>query len=254
MRKRQKIQTMPWKIGLIGTGNIAAFWVESTRNLLDVSWYVKGITSDKATQFCAQYNIGTLAKDTDLDMYILAVNNDQIDRVILELPSHIPLFICAGFHQCQLPHVGYLYPLQTIHFDNLPALKEVPFLVEFTKTTELIGRKFLDNLQARYEVTTTKERMLAHTMAVFVNNFTYFICKEAIGALPPSLDQSLFEPLLAKTIQNTFAKHDLQTGPARRNDLHMIAQQGELLKAQHPELVEVYNAITHAIQKKYYEL
>ena len=245
---------MPWKIGIIGTGNVASFWVKTLSKFPELDICVKGFTSSKTDFFIENQKVNPLKDNTEVDFFLLAVNNDAIDNVLQELPTKIPVFICAGFHATTLSHAGYMYPLQSIHLMDLPELKEVPFLVEFNADIAEIGRKFLAYIGAKYQETTTKNRQLAHTAAVFLNNFSYFICKEGFRLLPPDISKELFKPIVKKTFDNIFINKALQTGPARRKDIKMIQEQQEFLQLNHPEVAELYRTMTELIQQKYHEL
>jgi hypothetical protein len=245
---------MPWKIGIIGTGNVASFWVKALKNFPELEIFAKGHTLGDTDFFIKNQEVKPLNRNINIDFYLLAVTNDAIDMVLQELPPTIPVFICAGFHASTLPHVGYMYPLQSIHLNDLPELNDVPFLVEFNSLNAEIGQKFLNRIGAIYQETSTETRHLAHTAAVFLNNFAYYICTEGLRLVPPDLSKELLKPMVHKTFVNIFKNIDLQTGPARRKDIKMIQEQQEFLQLHRPEVAELYRTLSHLLQKKYNEL
>lgn len=245
---------MPWKIGLIGTGNLAAFWArEITRNR-ENTIFVKGSNHDKTTAFCAHHGGQALQENSDVDLYLIAVQNDAIDHVIEELLTNRPVFVCAGFHRSKLPYIGYLYPLQSIHVNRMPRMEEVPFLIDAREELGKLGERFLSSIGATFHHVTTEKRVQSHLAAVFINNFGYFILKEGLKLGNKVLPTESFMPLLHKTVENALSMEDLQTGPARRNDRLMMEEQLQLLNTIDPSLADLYQHISQKIFQKHHEL
>jgi len=245
---------MPWKIGLLGTGNLASFWAREITRDKGNRLYVKGSDAFKTGAFCRSYTSQPLVTPHSVDFYLVAVQNDAIDSVIRELPTSKPVFICAGFHQDASPHVGYLYPLQSLHKENLPDIREIPFLIDAKKPLRAVGEAFITSLNASFRNVTTEERLRCHLAAVFINNFGYCILKEGMQLIPGNIEPKMFEPILKNTLSNTLQTADLQTGPARRKDLLMMEKQVELLEKVDPRLVKLYRELSQFILQKYHEL
>lgn len=245
---------MPWKIGLIGTGNLATFLVrEITRNRETVL-FVQGSNHEKTNAFCAQHACEVLQEHHGIDFYLVAVQNDAINHVIEELPTNRPVFVCAGFHRSNLPHIGYLYPLQTIHVNRMPRLEEVPFLIDARGEQATLGERFLSSIGATAHLVTAEERLHSHLAAVFINNFGYFILKSGLELGAQKLAVETFFPLLQKTVENAAAHEDLQTGPARRNDRSMMEEQHRMLDEMNPTMADLYRHISQLIVQKHHEL
>jgi hypothetical protein len=245
---------MPWKIGLIGTGNLAAFLAREITQDPQNNLFVKGSNHDKTKAFCALYACEVLQEHHGIDFYLVAVQNDAINHVIEELPTNRPVFVCAGFHRSNLPHIGYLYPLQSIHINRMPRLEEVPFLIDAREEQATLGARFLSSIGATAHLVTAEERLHSHLAAVFINNFGYFILKSGLELGAQKLAIETFFPLLQKTVENAAAHEDLQTGPARRNDRSMMEEQLQMMEAIDPSMAELYRHISQLIIQKHHEL
>jgi hypothetical protein len=144
---------------------------------------------------------------------------------------------------------GIIYPLQTIQAKAIPSFDEVPFLCEFPSTARACGLRFLTDFNLSYTEASEEARFAAHLAAVFINNFGYFTMKRGLShAATKDLPADLFKPIIEKTIANLFIKGDLQTGPARRNDLETIAKHQAKLSGSFREL---YDFISNSIMKTY---
>jgi len=254
LRKRKKIQKMPWNVGLLGTGNLATLFAREIQKNGQYRLLVQGSTPEKTEAFCQIHRTEALEIPGPVDFFLVTVQNDRIDSVVAKLPQHIPIFICAGFHQSVCENVGYLYPLQSIHRACLPDIEQIPFLMDVPIAFRDLGRGFLESMGINIQIVTAEERRKCHMVAVLLNNFGYFLFKEGLQMTPPSLDPSLFTPLLQQTLTNALSNGDLQTGPARRNDQGMIQAQELLLGEHSPHLLPLYQLISEQIRKKYHEL
>jgi predicted short-subunit dehydrogenase-like oxidoreductase (DUF2520 family) len=98
----------------------------------------------------------------------------------------------------------------------------------------------------------SEQRSIIHLAAVFSCNFTnhmYVLAEEILKKNNMSFD--ILKPLLMETVAK-IKDHDpneIQTGPARRNDLPVIEKHLQML-AQFPEYAEIYKLITQSIVNK----
>jgi len=251
MWKRKKIQAMSWKIGLIGTGNVASFWAKNLGGFPSVELFVKGRTSEASRIFSETYNIHPL-ENQSVDCFLICVQDRNIDQILQTLDPAIPSFICAGLYRLNNsnhPAAGIIYPLQTIQTKAIPSMEEVPFLCEFPATSRTCGLRFLTDFNLSYTETSEEARFTAHLAAVFINNFGYYTMKHGINlAESKDLPANLFKPIIEKTIANLFTKGNLQTGPARRNDIKTIEEHQAMLSGTS---LELYNFISNSITKTY---
>jgi predicted short-subunit dehydrogenase-like oxidoreductase (DUF2520 family) len=99
------------------------------------------------------------------------------------------------------------------------------------------------------------KRMLLHLAAVFGSNFVnrmYVIADQILHEA--GLDFDVLSPLIVETARKAAASSDpsrLQTGPARRNDLHVLQQHTERLAA-HLEWQQLYVQLSDSIRKHYH--
>lgn len=237
---------MSWKIGLIGTGNIAAFWATNLTKVKGVTLYVKGSDLTKSIEFSTTYGIHLADEKSAIDCYFVCVQDRNICEAIASLEDSIPVFVCAGLFSIstyQHRPIGIIYPLQTIQAQALPSIDEVPFLCEFNKKAHEFGNKLLMQLSLNFTMLNEEARFASHLAAVFINNFGYFVMKKGIKhAESHQIPVDLFEFLISKTVSNILKNNDLQTGPAKRNDVVTIEKHKEMLRGQSLELYEFLTA------------
>lgn len=242
---------MSWKIGLIGTGNVASFWAKNLNSLPSVELFVKGRTPEVSSIFSEKFNIQSLESQS-VDCYLICVQDRNIDHILQTIDSAVPTFICAGLYSLkQNTHKasGIIYPLQTIQINAIPSLDEVPFLCEFPSKARACGLRFLTDFNLSYTETSEEARFAAHIAAVFINNFGYYTMKRGLSlAETKDLPADLFKPIIDKTIANLFIQGDLQTGPARRNDIETMTKHQANLSGSSREL---YDFISNSIMKTY---
>ena len=245
---------MSWNVGLLGTGNLATLFAREIQKNDQHGLFVQGSTVEKTEDFCKIHGAFKLDAQSPVDFFLVTVQNDRIDSVVATLPPNIPIFICAGFHQSALENVGYLYPLQSIHRACLPEIEQIPFLLDVPSAFQDLGREFIERLGTNAHIVSSEERRMCHMAAVMLNNFGYYLFREGLQMVPPSLDVTLFTPLLQQTLKNALSNGDLQTGPARRNDQDMIQDQEQRISEHSPHLLGIYQLMSEQIRKKYHEL
>ena len=237
---------MSWKIGLVGTGNVAAFWAVNLTKAKGISLYVKGSNEDKTAEFCNNYHVNIANKESVVDCYFVCVQDRNITEVIQSLEDSIPVFICAGLfsiHAYSNRPMGIIYPLQTIQTNALPSFEEVPFLCEFNSEAHEFGNSLLRQLSLNFTLLNEEARFASHVAAVFINNFGYFVMNQGIAhARSHQIPVNLFESLISKTTSNLSISKDLQTGPAKRNDVITMDKHKALLSGLTLALYEYLSA------------
>lgn len=239
---------MPWKIGLIGTGNVASFWAHNLKGIDSVELFVQGSSPEKTHSFITTHGL-TALDSQEVDVFLICVQDRNIAAVLTGLPEHIPTFVCAGLFSIQAyltRQIGIIYPLQTIQEHSLPSFSTVPFLGEFSASARDIGLRFLYDMGLKYSEETAEARFSAHLAAVFINNFGYFVMKHGLTlAQKHHIPPTLFKPLINQTISNLLVDKYLQTGPARRNDMETLRSHESMLT---DESLEIYKALSAFIQ------
>lgn len=242
---------MPWKIGLIGTGNVASFWTKNLNGFDGIKLYIQGSSAEKTLKFSTFHGVTPL-DSKEVDFYLICVQDANIDSVISSLPEQVPIFICAGLFSIKEfaeRRIGIIYPLQTIQSDALPSFNSVPFLCEFSPNSRDIGLKFLNEMELEISEVSEQNRFSAHLAAVFINNFGYYLMKNGLRfAMDHHISPELFKPLINNTISNLLINKDLQTGPARRND-HITLRTHESMLTD--DFLNIYKTLTAFIQNSY---
>lgn len=182
------------------------------------------------------------------DCLILAVKDDAIATCAsLIPPSNAFVFHCAGavsHHVLKTcgPHIGVMYPLQSLRKD-IRVPHTVPFLLT-TSTPEAyeVAEALVAHMGCRAQQVSDEERLRYHLAAVLVNNLTNHLFSLAHAFCGrEGIDFAQLIPL----IQETAARLDyaapaaLQTGPAVRGDLQTKLVHEQLL-ASYPELLDWY--------------
>ena len=72
---------MPWKIGLIGTGNVASFWAHNLKGIDSVELFVRGSSPEKTRSFVTTH--GLIELDTQaVDVFLICVQDRNIEDML----------------------------------------------------------------------------------------------------------------------------------------------------------------------------
>ncbi|MEN8188091.1 MAG: DUF2520 domain-containing protein, partial [Bacteroidota bacterium] len=194
---------------------------------------------------------------TKADIYVIAINDDQIatfskqltlsDGLVVHTSGSIPLEAL----QCKA-NKGVFYPLQTFSKDQEMEYKHIPICIEteiendFDKL-KYLGKAFSDNV---YEIN-SQQREKLHLAAVFANNFSNYMFKVSKDICDENnFSFEILKPLIEETSQKikTIAPIEAQTGPAKRNDQKVIKKHLSQLKGDQNE---IYGLITKSIIDTY---
>lgn len=235
---------------LIRSGNaVLQVWSSNNQNAIDLAL---AIGANSITDF----------KDIsdDVDLVIIAVNDDAISLVASQIPVSPNRIVAhtSGSTDISLlnkhPKAAVLYPLQTFSKNVDLEFTKVPLCVEGSDdVTEGLILNLANQLSTQVQVVKSKERLKLHIAAVFACNFTnylYTVSQELLDN--SSLSFELIKPLIFETVNKltTHLPNDVQTGPAKRNDEQIIKKHLDLL-SDNPEWQELYRLISQNIVKKY---
>ena len=208
--------------------------------------------------------------DSPSKLFILAVPDDALETVCsrLVLPENARLVHTAGSRSLDdltrwmavysdVPvHTGVFYALQTFTKEqSFMVFDEIPICIEATDKSvedELvgIGQEISDTVY----LITSDERQVLHMAAIFACNFTNHLLSIAHDLTTgDGLEFDLLRPLIRETMRKGLAADnpaDVQTGPARRNDLSTIDAHLTLL-ANQPRIAEIYGVMSASIQRTY---
>lgn len=208
--------------------------------------------------------------DSSSKLFVLAVPDDALEGVCsrLVLPENARLVHTSGSRPLgdlarwmavysDVPvDTGVFYALQTFTKEQpFLAFDDIPLCIEATEKNledELVG--IGQEISDIVYLITSDEREILHLAAVFACNFTNHLLTIAHDLTTgDGLEFDLLRPLIRETLRKGLAADnpaDVQTGPARRNDLSTIDAHLTSLAAQ-PRLAEIYEVMTTTIQQRY---
>ena len=248
------------KIILIGAGNVAT---NVGMGLKQAGYEIAGCYSPSIESARLLANnldcllVNNLQQLPSHDLLLVCIPDAAIADVITQLPNTSNIAYTSGTVSLdELPNthkIGVFYPLQTFTKNKQIELKTVPFFVESKdKKLEKELLKLAKHIGLRAKITSSEQRKQLHIAAVFVNNFTNhlaYLAKQHVEKHELSWENLL--PLLAETFTkiNTENPKEIQTGPARRNDLNVIEKHLSELSGNEKE---IYKAITNSILHTYH--
>lgn len=199
------------------------------------------------------------ALEPELDLILICVKDDAIAGLAAELPTTgalvvhssgtVPSSVLSRF-----PHRGVFYPLQTFSPGEEADLSLVPFCL-FASSPQ--GLSLLTRLctyigSPHYTIDDAGRERL-HLAAVIINNFSNHLIAIARQYMEEEkLDFDILKPLLTKTLEKALTEDArlLQTGPARRHDLHTMNRHLALLR-HHPQWQKIYTEMSRSIHLMY---
>lgn len=195
----------------------------------------------------------------DADLVVLAVTDAAIEDVAKRMPLGEAIVVhISGSTDIsavgRFRHNGVFYPLQSFTKDKLLNFFEVPLLIEGSNPE--VEAALLDlghAVTTRVYAANTNDRKYVHLAAVFASNFTNSLYEASKRILENNtkLPFDLLKPLIKETAVRLkdLDPVQAQTGPAKRKEKHVIAQQLELLKHKNPQ-TQIYSLITELIEEQ----
>ncbi len=247
------------RVVLIGSGNVATVLGRlcKANNHKVIQVMSRKIDNAKilADELGCAYTDYNGVTDLSADIYIVSIN----DGVLFDLNKSFSLgnklivhtagSVTKDVLQDISSSYGVLYPFQSLR-KEISIIPEIPFLIEgnTAETTSLI-ENFAKTLSSVVQHTTDDERLKLHVAGVAVSNFTnhLFLLTEEFCS-KENIDFKLLFPLIRNTAERIFehAPKDVQTGPAKRNDVFTLDKHLRILGA-HPKLKYLYLKFTDSI-------
>ena len=251
------------KVCMIGSGNVATalskLFVENGISISSV--YSRNIKH--AQELAGKINsiaVDGLSKLNDAELIVVAVDDEAINKVVSELNNKNAIVVhCSGSVEMQIlkptgKNFGVLYPLQSFSKDST-FVPKFPFIINGSNDlVKLELKKLCANLHHECFEMDDDQRSRIHLAAVFLNNFSNHVITIADSWLNENkLPTTLLLPLLETTFQKIRTKgaEASQTGPAIRNDVHVIEKHLQLL-SQHPDWQKIYLALSNSIRNYYH--
>lgn len=261
------------KISFIGAGNVAWHLSQALENENHPILEVYSKTPENATLlanklFRCKVKDSLDFSESKADIFFLCVSDDAMEEVVskLKLPKNAILVHTSGSKTLadldeyteafmnHPPKTGVFYPLQTFSKSVKLLFADIPICLE--TNDEGVENILITLAQDISEITyavTSEERKSLHIAAVFACNFTNHLWGVAQAYLREhDLDFHLLEPLIRETLRKAMSAEsifEVQTGPAKRNDKKILANQFLKLKDK-PEEQFIYRVLTEAILKK----
>ncbi|MBN2615031.1 MAG: DUF2520 domain-containing protein [Bacteroidales bacterium] len=250
---------------VIGSGNVATHLAQAFKekglSLVQVYSPTAAHAEELARKTGAQPLTRLQQLNTDADLYLISISDDQIQSLSEHLPPlHGIVAHTSGITALAALHRhrrhGVFYPLQTFSKNREVELQNVPFCIEAgdDDTADRLSGLAAQLSSKVYPVSTEKRKQL-HLAAVLVNNFPTHLYHLAQTFLEQQeLDFDLLRPLITETGAKMLEMDpdQAQTGPARRGDRQALNLHKELLQSQ-PEILALYELISNQIVRTYHE-
>ena len=244
------------EITVIGNGNLGTALATAINNVKDfklLEWYGRTWDNDNLPVKA----ITKLIKLKNADLYILAVSDNSINKILDSIDTDFFVIHCSGATSIDIfknhPRSGVLFPIQTISKTKGIFFKHTPFCIEAKHETDLeILKKLVLALEGSYELLNSVQRANLHLSAVWVNNFVnHMIFKGKKICTDNNIPFSLLKPILKMTINQALINNpkNIQTGPARRDDKETLEIHSQLINNLNDK--KLYEIITKSIQNSY---
>jgi len=256
IRKVEKIKN----IIIVGTGNVAYHLAKAlTRAGLNVLEVVAH-SEKSAARFARDMKLPVVTSVPGIlesvDLYILAVNDDQIvhaarsiragNSLVVHTSGSVPLSTLNGVSA----NTGVFYPLQTMTYGMPLDFSNVPICLEANTPENLQDLDELARtLTSQIYTLDSEKRKTVHLAAVFASNFSYHMYTVASRLLESEgISPDILHALILETADKAVKSPpgSRQTGPAIREDHEVIDKHLEMLK-QNKLYREIYKLLNESI-------
>jgi predicted short-subunit dehydrogenase-like oxidoreductase (DUF2520 family) len=249
-------------ITIIGSGNVATVIAKlafaSRHSIVNIAARNEAQGNFLAKEVHATYcSIDKL--NPAVDIIIIAVADNAIANMAMQImPSKAIVVHTAGSVSMQVlghkfENYGVMYPLQSLR-KEMDIIPEIPLLLETNNAkTHNVLETFCKTLSKTVSPITEDQRLHLHTAAVMVNNFTNYLYASAYQLCEANkINFDLLQPLIQETANRIAHKSpmEMQTGPAKRNDVETIDKHLILLE-KYPEMQKMYKFISDRITKMF---
>lgn len=256
------------RISIVGAGRVAthlAKILSSQHQMVQIF----SPTLLHAQQLAKQVQASAVARIEDLDctvdLLMIAVSDRAISTCIQQLAQQFNQTLIV--HTSGSTHLdiltehyaraGVFYPLQTFSLDCEIDWAQTPLFIETARPEDLAMLKGIaDGLSQRIYQYNSAQRLSLHMAAVFACNFSNY-CYDMAAQITTAeqVDFSLLHPLILETAKKATqnSPEKMQTGPAVRQDQHILAMHQQMLEqAQRPDLEAVYKRMSEEILKRHH--
>lgn len=254
------------KIVFFGSGNVAHHLAKALDQVAHVAQIFSpdlNHASELASQLRDAQPINSLSHIiTDARFYIISVKDDAVKSIAQNAPevnpdaiwAHTSGSVPADVFEGHRQNYGVFYPLQTFNRHTPVDFASVPMLIEGNNPDSAQNlTRLASMISNRVKQADSNDRKQFHLAAVFACNFANRMWAIADDILKQKgFDITILEPLLRMTLNNALAAPpaQIQTGPARRHDTHIIENH---LSQLPQDYAEIYRLISDNIIKAYPE-
>lgn len=258
------LQEIIKSISFVGAGNVATHLAEAFHMAGFSIGKIFSRTHNSAIELAE--NVGGQACNSisevlnSSQIVVVAVPDHVLSSLIdFQVPNNIIIVHTSGavemnVFRSKAMHYGVLYPLQTFSQKIAMDLKKVPFCIEASDkdTLEMLRHVASTVSDIVVEIDSDRRKVL-HLAAVFACNFPNTLYAMAYDILRTNdLPFELLHPLILETARKATLDQpsNMQTGPARRNDITTIQIHETMLKDM-ASYKEIYTLLSNTIQVHY---
>jgi predicted short-subunit dehydrogenase-like oxidoreductase (DUF2520 family) len=245
---------------VVGSGNVAWHMINafSQKGINVLQILARNTVSGRSLseEFKTPLIMDPMQLRSDADLYLLTVQDSQLkaaaeslkagERLLVHTSGYSSLETLSGFSS----GTGVCWPLQTLSKGKPVDYRQVPFFVEGNNSENAERlRNFAALVSEHVMITDSALRQKVHLSAVIASNLSNHLYAIAADILDrEGIPFDVLAPLIMETANKAVShtpEHG-QTGPAARNDLHVIATHLKLLEKE-PHYREIYRLISDNI-------
>lgn len=200
------------------------------------------------------------AIDLNADVYIVGVSDQAIASISAQfsflnqkgkLIVHTSGATPGKVFATHFDRYGVFYPLQSFSPGQEVDFQQIPICIDANTPQDVVLLKTIaQGISQQVYAINDQDRKLLHVAAVFVNNFSnhlYTLMDQWLSE--EQIPFELLRPLIQMTAQKltTQSPATAQTGPAIRGDIDTIERHLAVLSEKKPELLPLYQWMTHSI-------
>jgi predicted short-subunit dehydrogenase-like oxidoreductase (DUF2520 family) len=250
-----------YRIAVMGAGNVATHlgsaFQKAGHSIVQVYSHTQAHAHELAARLGTTHT-SSLKDLAEADLYLIALKDDVIHDIASEIRvkgivAHTSGSIGMNALKGTSDRYGVIYPLQTFSKSRQLDLSIVPFCIEGSdQSTEETLAGIARSLGGNIHLLSSEQRAVLHLSAVFANNFSNHMYTVAADILDKkNIPFHILLPLIEETVAKIRERspQEMQTGPAKRNDMEVIKRHIEMLSGD--ETVQaLYKLISMSIAEK----
>ena len=252
------------RIGIVGAGNLAWNLCRNWKKNLNAEVYFWNRNLESSSNLQNEFGGKIFPSVQELvsscDAVFILTSDSGIEEIVNQLDYSDTLLIhCSGATSLNVVtgkglNGGVFYPLMTFSKFIEPDWKDIPILIEGSPDTKERLFSLARIMKANPRLADSEQRAMIHLAAVFACNFTNSmlaisetICRQ--NKLPFQVLFPLIRETISKALLPGTQPHQVQTGPAIREDQDAMKHHLELLQ-KNSSWQEIYKLISAEIIKR----